>query len=102
MLPEHRTQMVAAVSGKRAKRYLKRQHLLEIGGRALAYLTELTHRRPQQWVRDVDQLHELLQRHGPDAMRGAFDQALRERLVGAEYVAHYLGATAPAQEALPL
>ncbi|MFN7955794.1 MAG: hypothetical protein U0610_29030 [bacterium] len=102
VLPEHRAQMVAAVSGKRAKRYLKRQHLLEIGGTALAYLTELTHRRPQQWVRDVDRLHELLQHHGAEAMRTAFDQALTERVVGAEYVAHYLAAHESVQEALPL
>ena len=26
---------------------------------ALAYLTELTHRRPQLWIHDVEQLHEL-------------------------------------------
>jgi len=30
-LPEHRTQMVAAVSGKRGKRHQERQHLLELG-----------------------------------------------------------------------
>ena len=44
-LPEHRAQAVGAVSGKRARRYLQRQHLLELGPVALAYLTELIHRR---------------------------------------------------------
>ena len=46
-LPEHRTQRVAAVSGKRGKRYLERQHLLELGPVVHEYLTELTHRRPR-------------------------------------------------------
>ncbi|MGH7633148.1 MAG: IS21 family transposase, partial [Gemmatimonadaceae bacterium] len=58
-LPEHRTQHVAAVSGKRGKRYLERQHLLELGPVAHAYLTELTHRRPRIWVQDVERLHAL-------------------------------------------
>ena len=31
ILPEHRAQRVAAVSGKRARRYLQRQHLLDLG-----------------------------------------------------------------------
>ncbi|MBV9172384.1 MAG: hypothetical protein JOZ81_20100 [Chloroflexi bacterium] len=44
ILPEHRAQHVAAVSGTRAKRYLQREHLLKLGPDALAYLTELTHR----------------------------------------------------------
>ena len=35
ILPEHRAQRVAAVSGKRARRYLQRQHLLDLGPAAL-------------------------------------------------------------------
>jgi hypothetical protein len=82
--------MVAAVSGKRGKRYLERQHLLELGVSAHTYLTELTHRRPRLWVRDVERLHELLQQYGADSMRIAFEHALRGQTFGAEYVAHYL------------
>jgi transposase len=89
-LPEHRAQRVAAASGKRAKRYMQREHLLGIGRVALEYLTELTHRRPRVWVRDVDRLHELLQQHGEGALRGAFERGLREQAIGAEYIAHYL------------
>jgi transposase len=104
--PEHRTQMVAAVSGQRGKRYLERQHLLELGVSAHIYLTELTHRRPRLWVRDVERLHALLQQHGSPALRSAFEQALQERAFGAEYIAHYLahhGTTAlPSQQELPL
>jgi transposase len=89
-LPEHRAQHVAAVSGKRAKRYLQREHLLELGPPALEYLTELTHRRPQIWIRDVDRLHTLLATYGEDAVRAAFTRGLVEQAIGAEYIAHYL------------
>jgi transposase len=95
MLPEHRASHVAAVSGRRAKRYLEREHLLELGPSALEYLTELTHRRPRLWVRDVHQLHELLQRHGSAPLRAAFEQGLAERLFGAEYIAHALSLCVP-------
>lgn len=89
-LPEHRSLQVAAVSGKRGKRYLQRQHLLELGPVAHAYLTELTHRRPRLWVGDVDVLHTLLQTHGAPALRLAFDRALAQRCFGAEYITHAL------------
>jgi hypothetical protein len=95
ILPEHRAERVAAVSGKRARRYLQRQHLLDLGPGALAYLTELTHRRPQRWIQDVEQLHALLQTHGDAALRRAFDRGLAEQAIGAEYIAHYLGASTP-------
>ena len=42
MLPEHRASLIAAVSGRRAKRYLERERLLALGRPALEYLTELT------------------------------------------------------------
>jgi transposase len=92
-LPEHRAQRVAAAAGKRAKRYMQREHLLEIGRVALEYLTELTHRRPRVWVRDVDRLHDLLQQHGEQALRAAFERGQAEHAFGAEYIAHYLALT---------
>ncbi len=109
-LPEHRAQRVAAASGKRAKRYMQREHLLGIGREALEYLTELTHRRPRVWVRDVERLHELLQQHGDQALCAAFRRGLAEGAIGAEYIAHYLSttlrtpppATGPIQKELPL
>ena len=90
ILPEHRAQHVAAVSGKRAKRYLQREHLLQLGPEALAYLTELTHRRPQVWLRDIDRLHTLLATYGDDAMRAALARGVAEHAIGAEYIAHFL------------
>jgi hypothetical protein len=93
MLPAHRAQHVAAVSGKRAKRYLQREHLLKLGPEALTYLTELTHRRPQVWLRDIDRLHTLLAAYGDDAMRGALARGVAEQAIGAEYIAHFLAET---------
>ena len=95
ILPEHRAQRVAAVSGKRARRYLQRQHLIDLGAAALAYLTELTYRRPRTWIPEVERLHALLQTHGDAALRTAFERGLAEQAIGAEYIAHYLGATLP-------
>jgi transposase len=107
-LPEHRAQRVAAASGKRAKRYMQREHLLELGAAALEYLTELTHRRPRVWVRDVEQLHTLLEKHGDKILLAALERGLEEQAIGAEYIAHYLSTTTPAaarssaQQELPL
>ena len=106
-LPEHRAQRVAAVSGKRARRYMQREHLLALGPQTLDYLTELTHRRPRVWVRDVERLHDLLQQHGDEALRAAFVRGLAERAIGAEYIAHFLATAPPAatesiQQELPL
>jgi hypothetical protein len=83
---------MAAVSGKRAKRYLQREHLLQLGPPALAYLTELIHRRPRIWVRDIERLHGWLATYGPDALRVAFARGLEEQAIGAEYIGHYLAA----------
>jgi len=85
-LPEHRAAMVAAVSGKRGKRYLKRQQLLELGEPAIRYLTEIVHRRPRQWFEDVDRLHQLLQSHGPEVLRRAMEEGLKQQIFSAFYV----------------
>jgi transposase len=91
-LAEHRAAMVAAVSGKRGKRYLKRQQLLELGESAIRYLTEIVHRRPQQWYQDIDRLHQILQSHGPEVLRRAMEDGLREQVFGAFYVERCLQA----------
>jgi transposase len=90
VLSEHRSSAVAAVSGKRAKRYLKREHLLELGPAAHEFLTELVHRRPRLWIADVDRLHDLLQHHGESRMLAALQAAVRQKVYGAEYVATIL------------
>ena len=85
-LAEHRAALVAAVSGKRGRRYLKRQQLLELGEPAIRYLTEIVHRRPRQWYEDVDRLHAILQSHGPEVLRRAMEAGLQEQVFGAFYV----------------
>src|SRR5437660_5626526 len=85
-LAEQRAAMVAAVSGKRGKRYLKRQQLLELGEPAIRYLTEIVHRRPREWFQDVDRLHQILQSHGPEVLRRAMEEGSKEQRFGAVYV----------------
>lgn len=60
---------------RRGKQYGQRQHLLDLGGSAEAFLTELCHHE-DDWASAVSTLHDLLQRHGDDAMRRAFRAAV--------------------------
>jgi hypothetical protein len=90
VLPEHRAEMVAAVSGKRAKRYYKREQLLGLGRVAFEYLTELVYRKPKTWADDVDALFDLMQLYGDGPTRYALELALGEKTFGAEYVAHFI------------
>jgi transposase len=90
-LPEHRAAHLAAVSGARGKRYLKRQHLFETGEAAVEFLTELVHRYPRGWSRDVDELHGMLQAYGPEKMEQAFRAALQAGIFSVRFVAQCLG-----------
>ena len=92
MVAEHRAAMVSAVSGKRGKRYLKRQQLLELGEPALRYLTEIVHRRPREWFHDVDRLHQILQSHGPEVLRHAMEEGLKQQIYGAFFIERSLQA----------
>lgn len=73
--PEHRAQTLAQVSGERGRRYFMREQILQLGADAEAVLTELVHRRPQDWSVEVQQLYDLLQLHGDAAMRRALRTA---------------------------
>ena len=84
--PEHRAAQLAAVSGKRGRRYLQREHLLETGEAALQFLTALVHRAPRTWYRDVEVLHQLLQQHGPKTLERAFGAAQAAHSCTTEYV----------------
>jgi transposase len=101
MLAAHRAALVAAVSGKRGKRYLKRQQLLELGEPAFLYLTEIVHRRPRQWFYDVDRLHDILQNHGVEVLRRAMEQGLQEQVFGAAYIESFLQRSLVFQEEIP-
>lgn len=76
-LPEHRAAKVAAVHGKRAKLYEKRQQLLDLGPEALALLTDITHREPQLSSGRVEELYDLLESHGDDVLRSAIARAVQ-------------------------
>lgn len=90
-LPEHRVEQLAELSGKRAKNYLKRQQLLELGSDAGTLLTEIVHRHPTEWSHDVNWLHRLLTQHGARALTLAIRAALDAQRPEADYVAHCLG-----------
>jgi transposase len=94
-LPEHRAAHLAAIAGKRGKRYLKRQQLLEVGESAVSFLTEIVHRTPQGWIGEVDQLHQMLQALGPQALDRAFRAALDSGRCDVPFVAQSLGWNGP-------
>jgi transposase len=89
-LPEHRKQRVQAARSRRAKCYTQREHLLGLGKSTVAYITELVHRRPKVWARDIDELHHLLEAHGDSALQSAVAHCLEQRVFGHEYIAHHL------------
>lgn len=99
-LPEHRAAKIAAVHGKRAKLYEKRQQILNLGPDALALLTEITHREPQLSGRRVEDLYTLLEAHGDDAMRAAIARAVKSGKLTVAAVARALS-TLSAQGAQP-
>jgi transposase len=89
-LAEHRAALVAAVSGKRGKRYLKRQQLLDLGEPVFRYLTEIVHRRSQGWISEVDRLYDILQKHGSEVLLQAVDRGLQDEVFSAAYVERLL------------
>ncbi len=58
--PKHMTGALAALSGRRAQLYYKRQRLFDVGLCAEEFLTELVHSRPRVWAWDVENLFDLL------------------------------------------
>jgi hypothetical protein len=90
-LPEHRAAHLAAISGKRGKRYLKRQQLFELGEDAVAFLTEIVHRSPREWIVEVDRLHDMLQELGAQRMVKAFRAAVQAQSFDVRFVAQCLG-----------
>ena len=74
--PEIRAARLAEVSGKRGKRYLRRQQVLDTGPAAERFITEVVHADPTDWWKVVDVLHDLLQCHGPTALHLALRAAV--------------------------
>ena len=88
-LPAQRTAQLELLT-RRGRQYTRRQHLLDLGPAAEAFLTELCHREPD-WAGTVEVLHGLLQRHGEDAMRRCFLVAADIGIFDAHYIAGLLG-----------
>ena len=91
---EDRAKALAAVSGDRARLYVKRQQILELGPVAEAYLTELVHRHPRTWRGDVEALHLLLVSAGAVRLIAALLHATSKKLFGSQYVEQALKETA--------
>ncbi len=90
MLPSHVKSALAALMGRRADLYYKRQRLLEVGPAAEEFLTNLVHAHPHTWPGDVKALFELWLEHGPERMARAFEAAVGHGWFGAEPVEHWL------------
>lgn len=71
----HRAAKVAVVRGERAKLYEMRQQVLDLGDAAVAFLTAARHRDPRHHPALVQKLFALLQDHGDQAVREAFEAA---------------------------
>lgn len=69
-----------------ARPYIKRQLLMDLCPAAEWFMTEVRHRRPEQWEREVDRVFVLLECHGERAVRDALVEAGRRDVVGAEYI----------------
>jgi transposase len=86
ILPSDREALVGAVRGARGKLYSMRQQVLDLGADAVAYLTEIRHRRPQTWQGEFEQLYEALVAAGPRRLLTAIRLAASRALFGADYV----------------
>lgn len=96
---EHRAARLATVSGKRGRDYLKREDILELGDVACEFVTELVHRRPKGWKREIDQIWDALQAFGADPLRFAMYMACAERRFSAQAVLEHLSAGGPKEVA---
>jgi transposase len=75
---EDRVAKLAAVHGERARLYQKRQEILELGPSAETLMTEWVHDPAYHWPGQVEALHDLLLRYGPQRTLAAIEQALAD------------------------
>lgn len=81
--PEHAEELFRF---RRGKPYAQRQLLLDLNPSVEPYFTELVHRRPQSWERDIEQIYELYQRIGRTDLLAAIALATEQRCFGSEYL----------------
>ncbi len=88
---EDRVAKLAAVHGRRAKLYQKRQEILELGPPAEKLMTEWVHHPRMNWKSQVEQLHDLLLHHGPHRTLVAIERVLLNGRHHAKAIAWVLG-----------
>ena len=71
---------------RRGKPFAQRQLLLDLDPLVEPYLTELVHRRPQGWHRDVEQIYQLYEQVGRTDLLVAIALATEQRCFGGEYL----------------
>lgn len=71
---------------RRGKPYAQRQLLLDLDPSVEPYFTELVHRRPQGWEKDIEQIYDLYQCIGRVDLLAAIALATEQRCFGAEYL----------------
>lgn len=83
VLAEHAEQLFR---WQRGKPYAQRQLLLDLDSLVEPYLTELVHRRPQGWERDVELMYQLYRQIGQTELLAAVELAIEQRCFGGEYL----------------
>lgn len=71
---------------QRGKPYAQRQLLLDLDPLVEPYLTELVHRRPNSWERDIDLMYQLYRQIGHSDLLAAVELAIEQRCFGGEYL----------------
>jgi len=79
----------------RAQVMLYRMALLELGGSAVAYVSELSRRRRDQLSREMLLVYRLFEQHGAPSLLAAMEQATSIGAYGAEYLAGLLATSTP-------
>jgi transposase len=87
---EDRVAKLAAVHGRRARLYQKRQEILDLGPPAEALMTEWVHHPHMNWKHQVEVLHDLLLCYGPGPTLGAIERVIEDDRLHAQAIAWVL------------
>jgi len=83
ILPDHAKELFR---WQRGKPYAQRQLLWDLDPSVEPYLTELVHRRPNNWEIDIARMYELYLKIGRSELLAAIDLAIEQRCFGSEYL----------------
>lgn len=71
---------------RRGKPFAQRQLLLDLDPSVEPYLTQLVHRRPQEWQQDIELIYQLYEQIGRTDLLAAIALATEQRCFGGEYL----------------